>query len=151
MNPEAGPKCLEGSCLHCVIGGMWSGLDDADPRFPRCVAGCLGWDYPAIEDLLLGWNKKNKEELKKALITGQVRYHKQKKQKILPPNCRSYYQDFQVCTPDHLCEKIKNPVQYSKRKVYFLNKKTRTRLTEEQKEMRRKFRQKKNANKKKGN
>lgn len=106
----------------------------------------LNWGYNEIENLLLEWNKKNKEPLKEQIIKTQLSYHKQKSKKILPPNCKSYYQDFGVCFPDNLCEKIKNPVNYSKRKGFLINKLSikpkREKLTEEQKEMRRKYREK---------
>ena len=53
---------------------------------------------------------------------GQLRYHKQKKKRILPPNCKEFYQEIGICYPDNLCEKIKNPVSYSRRKTKFLQK-----------------------------
>ena len=34
-----------------------------------------------------------------------------------------YYKDFGVCKPDNLCSRIKNPVNYAKRKTFYLNKK----------------------------
>ena len=140
---EAIPKELFPPCINNIL----SGLEDGRKRSLFILTNfftSVGWSYDQIQDELLEWNKKNQEKLKEALITGQVRYHKQKKQKILPPNCRSYYKDFGVCSPDNLCEKIKNPVQYSKRKVFYLTKTRkpqRKKLTEEQKEMRRKYRE----------
>ena len=140
---EAIPKELFPPCINNIL----SGLEDGKKRSLFILTNfftSVGWNYDSIQEELLEWNKKNQEQLREALITGQVRYHKQKKQKILPPNCRSYYQDFGVCMPDNLCEKIKNPVQYSKRKVFYLNKTRkpqRTKLTEEQKEMRRRYRE----------
>jgi DNA primase large subunit len=75
---------------------------------------------------------------------GQLRYAKLKK-KILPPhNCRRFYQDFGVCFPDNLCDTIKNPLQYAKKKTRLTTKKEakRPKLTKEQLEMRRKYREK---------
>lgn len=140
---EAIPKELFPPCINNIL----SGLEDGRKRSLFILTNfftSVGWSYDQIQDELLEWNKKNQEQLKEALITGQIRYHKQKKQTILPPNCRSYYKDFGVCSPDNLCEKIKNPVQYSKRKVFYLTKTKkpqRKKLTEEQKEMRRKYRE----------
>ncbi len=144
---KAIPKELFPPCILNILNG----LEDGRKRSLFILTNFLtsvGWDYKNTEELLLEWNKKNQEQLREALITGQIRYHKQKKQKILPPNCRSYYQDFGVCSPDNLCEKIKNPVQYSKRKAYYLNKTKpkRQKLTKEQKEMRRKYRELKKQN-----
>lgn len=83
----------------------------------------VGWNYDEIEKYLRAWNKKNDEELREVNLIGQIRYHKQQKKKILPPNCSStmYYKDIRICKPDKLCEKIKNPVNYSKIKVKRLN------------------------------
>ncbi len=129
----------------CVLK-ILEGIEDGKKRSMFILTNFLtsvGWDYAKAEELLLQWNKKNKDPLRDALITGQIRYHKQRGQKTLPPNCRSYYQDFSVCFPDSLCDKIKNPVQYSKRKAFMLNR-TRAKkekLTDEQKEMRKQHRQ----------
>ena len=60
-----------------------------------------------------------------------------------PHNCRRYYEDFQVCKPDNLCDSIKNPLQYAKKKASLAGvgkKGAREKLTEEQKEQRRKYR-----------
>jgi len=129
----------------CILK-ILEGLEDGKKRSMFVLTNFLtsvGWNHDKAEELLMEWNKKNKEQLKEGLIRSQIRYHKQKNKKILPPNCREYYQDFHVCFPDSLCEKIKNPVQYSKRKVFLSLKLkgTRERLTEEQKEMRRKHRE----------
>ncbi len=104
------------------IKNILNGLEDGRKRSVFILLNyltSLGWDYDSIQELLLDWNKKNKEPLRENYILGQIRYHKQnwqnKKQKVLPPNCSNqmYYKDIGVCTPDSLCEKIKNPVNYS--------------------------------------
>jgi len=61
-----------------------------------------------------------------------------------PHNCKRYYQDLQVCKPDSFCAKIKNPLQYAKLKALQEGPKKgpRAKLTDEQKEMRRKHREK---------
>ena len=140
---EAIPVELFPPCILKIL----EGIDDGKKRSLFVLTNFLtsvGWSYDEVEEALIEWNKKNKEPLKEQLIRGQVSYHKRRKEKVLPPNCRSYYQDFGMCFPDSLCDKIKNPVQYSKRKAFIMNKpKSRSvRLTEEQKEMRRKHRQK---------
>jgi len=75
----------------------------------------LGWTHESIKNLLLEWNKKNKEPLRENYIISQLNYHKKNSERVLPPNCdnQSYYKDFGVCNPDSLCQKIKNPVNYS--------------------------------------
>ena len=117
------------------------GIEDGRKRFLFCIVNFLnsvGWSYEDIEAYLKKWNSKNPDPLREVLILGQVRYHKANKKKILPPNCdnKSYYQDIRICHPDNLCQKIKNPVQYSKRKAFFLNtqkKKAKPKPKEEQK------------------
>jgi len=109
------------------IQNILKGLEDGKKRSLFILTNFLtsvGWSYEKIEALLKEWNKKNNEPLRDVVLLGQTRYHKQQKKNILPPNCQNsmYYKDFAVCKPDNLCQKIKNPVQYAKRKVYYLNK-----------------------------
>ncbi len=111
----------------CIIR-ILKGLEDGRKRSLFLLVNYLtsvGWGYEQIDELLHKWNKKNKEPLREVLIKGQIRYHKQQKKKILPPNCANgmYYRDILVCTPDNLCKKIKNPVNYAKIKTRFLHKK----------------------------
>jgi hypothetical protein len=129
----------------CILK-ILEGLEDGRKRSMFILVNFLtsvGWTHEKAEELLLEWNKKNKTALREGDIRGQIRYHKQKNKRVLPPNCRSYYQDFSVCFPDTLCDRIKNPVQYSKRRAFMLNKTKgkRAKLTEEQKEMRRQHRE----------
>ena len=110
-------------CIQNVL----KGLEDGKKRSLFILTNFLtsvGWDYNKIEEKLKQWNKVNNEPLREVVLVGQLRYHKQKKKKILPPNCQNgmYYKDFNICKPDQLCSKIKNPVQYAKRKTYYLNK-----------------------------
>jgi len=83
----------------------------------------VGWDYPDVEDYIHVWNKKNEEQLRETVIKGQIGYHRSQKKKVLPPNCdnKMYYQDIGICCPDDLCNRVKNPVNYAKKKAYFLN------------------------------
>ncbi len=109
------------------IQNILKGIEDGKKRSIFILVNFLtsvGWDYDKIEGLLKDWNKKNPEPVREVYIVGQLRYHKQQKKKILPPNCQNlmYYKDFGVCTPDNLCQKIKNPVNYSRRKTFYLKK-----------------------------
>ncbi|MBW2999344.1 hypothetical protein KY339_01620 [Candidatus Woesearchaeota archaeon] len=146
---EAIPKELFPPCIKLGL----KGLKDGKKRFMFCVVNFLvasGWNYEQIEELLTEWNKKNDEPLREVSIKGHVRYHKQQRKKVLPPNCDNemYYKGIQLCRPDPLCAKIKNPVNYARRKVFYKNseqeqeKPKKAKLTEEQKEMRRKYRKK---------
>lgn len=115
------PEALFPPCIQNIL----KGLEDGRKRSLFILANFLtsvGWNYEQIENLLDVWNKKNKEPLRDVLIKGQLRYHKQQKKNILPPNCANsmYYKDLQICKPDGICSKIKNPVNYSKRKVFLM-------------------------------
>jgi hypothetical protein len=119
---QAIPEELFPPCIKAILRG----LDDGKKRSLFILTNFLssaGWDYEKIKQRLTEWNKKNKEPLREVLIVGHLRYHQQKQKKILPPNCSNnmYYKDMRICLPDNLCGRIKNPVQYSKRKAFALN------------------------------
>ncbi|MEK6921566.1 MAG: thyroglobulin type-1 repeat-containing protein, partial [Nanoarchaeota archaeon] len=139
----------------CMKLGL-QGLKDGKKRFMFMLVNFLlsvGYDYAAIDAILDEWNKKNPEPLRDVLLKGQVRYAQQTRKKVMPPNCdnQGYYKDMQICHPDGLCGRIKNPAQYAKRRTFLANlrkeesengvKAMRPHLTEEQKEMRKKFRE----------
>ena len=108
----------------CILKGL-QGLDDGRKRFVFALNNfltCVGWNHDKIKTLIYDWNKKNREELREVYIKGQLRYHKQRKQRILPPNCKKFYHEIGICFPDNLCERIKNPVSYARRKTKFLQK-----------------------------
>ena len=76
--------------------------------------GKIGWEKKEIEQYILKWNKENNTEpLRNNYITSQLRYFKPGDK--LPPNCNNegYYKGMGICLPDNLCQKIKNPVNYT--------------------------------------
>jgi DNA-directed RNA polymerase subunit RPC12/RpoP len=85
---------------------------------------CVGWDYPDIDELLHKWNQNNSEPLREREIKSKITYHKTQKKKVLPPNYsnKMYYADLGVLSEEEATGKFKNPVTYSKKKIYFLNK-----------------------------
>ncbi|MBS1266530.1 MAG: hypothetical protein MAG795_00497 [Candidatus Woesearchaeota archaeon] len=108
----------------CMNLGL-KGLKDGRKRFMFCLMNFLkscGWSHEQIEQRVRKWNKKNPEHLRPSILEGQLKYRKHRPEVILPPNCQnlSYYSDIRICKPDNLCKKIKNPVQYSKRKIKYL-------------------------------
>lgn len=109
------------------INLIFNGLEDGRQRALFILVNFLksvGWGFKEIDEYIRKWNDQNEEPLKEAIIRSHLSYHARKKQIILPPNCdnKAYYLDFHVCKPDNLCQYIKNPVQYSKRKVFFMDK-----------------------------
>ncbi|RJQ17547.1 hypothetical protein C4573_01045 [Candidatus Woesearchaeota archaeon] len=105
-------------CIQKILLGMEDGRKRALFILINFF-GSIGWDYSKIEETILAWNKKNKEPLRDTYVMGQLRYAKVNKKKILPPNCnnQAYYKDLNVCCPDDLCKRVKNPVNYAKRKA----------------------------------
>ena len=109
----------------CIQIGL-KGMRDGRKRFVFILLNfltCMGWSYDQIDETIKKWNEKNEEPLRETISVGQLRYHKQKSKRMLPPNCQNlmYYVDIGICKPDNLCKKIKNPVQYSKRKTKYLH------------------------------
>ena len=101
-------------CMKNILNGMGDGKKRAMFALINFLKS-INWNDDEIEKLILDWNKKNtdkSEPLKEQYIKAQLRYAKSKKDSILPPNCKSYYEGLRVCTPDNICNKIKNPVGY---------------------------------------
>jgi hypothetical protein len=138
------------------IAQILSGLEDGKKRSMFVLINFLsntGYDYDKIDEILHDWNNRNREPLREVLVKGQVRYRRVQKKRVLPPNCSNmaYYKNFGVCHPDNFCARIRNPVNYTVLKAKIAqgkDKNGRKKLTEEQKEMRRKFREKKKLEKK---
>ena len=118
------PEHLFPPCIKLISKGLEDGRKRSLFIITNFLTSC-GWGYDKIEKFLREWNKRNNEALREVLIVGQIRYHKGRKEKILPPNCsnKMYYVDMGICKPDNLCSKVKNPVNYARRKGRFLNKK----------------------------
>lgn len=104
-------------CIKRILAGLEDGRKRAVFILINFLASC-GWDYGMIEKRLFEWNDKNHEPLRPQYILGQLRYAKQSKEVKPPPNCDNlaYYKGFSVCKQDELCNQIKNPLQYAKRK-----------------------------------
>jgi len=140
------PEELFPPCITLIL----KGVTDGRKRSVFVLLNFLrsaGWSYEQIEERLTEWNAHNTELLREIFIKSHIRYHKQKKQILLPPNCdnRAYYVGMQVCKPDVLCSRIKNPVNYAKAKARHLMQnmqgtKGRSKLSDEQKAMRKKYR-----------
>jgi len=117
---DAAPEESFPPCVKHMLGE----LDDGKKRALFALTHFLrtvGWSHEAIEAKLLEWNEKQKEPLKQTYIRGQLRYFKTQTAR-LPPNCNNeaYYKGIGVCTPDHLCRTLNNPVSYTKRRLFNL-------------------------------
>lgn len=124
---EAIPESFFPPCIKSILNGLEDGKKRAIFILMNFLTS-VGWNYEQIDKLLEEWNKRNPEPLREVVLKGQMRYHRQHKKRVLPPNCdnQMYYKDFQVCNPDNLCSKIKNPVNYTRRKARYMNKGTKS-------------------------
>jgi len=101
-------------CIKTILNG----LTDGRKRGVFCLInylGKIGWGKEDIREYVLKWNQeKNPVPLREVYIKGQMA-HFVPGQK-LPPNCdnESYYLSFGAkCKNESLCQKIKNPVNYT--------------------------------------
>ena len=119
LAPEkAIPEVLFPDCIKKILNG----LEDGRKRGLFILTNFLssvGWDYEMIEKRVREWNQRNKEPLRENYVVAQLRYHKQRKKNILPPNCDNdmYYRDMRVKCADQVCSKCRNPVNCARRKA----------------------------------
>jgi DNA primase catalytic subunit len=109
-------------CIQAILKGLADGKKRSLFILVNFLDSC-GYSSDEIEKILADWNKKNKEPLREVNIVGHLRYHKNAKKKVPPPNCdnEAYYKAIGVCCPDNFCARIKNPVSYATRKVKLTN------------------------------
>ncbi len=106
-------------CIRNILKGM----EDGRKRSLFILINyfkLLGWDWDTITNEILEWNKRNKEPLSMRYIKSQLSYYKRRKDYMIP-NCSSenFYKDLNICTPDNTCKRIKNPINYSYKKVRY--------------------------------
>lgn len=79
----------------------------------------MGWTWEQIDKELMEWNEKNLPPLRINYIKTQLRWHKTQKRNILPPNCdnENFYKDIGVYCGDEFHKNVKNPINYSYRKL----------------------------------
>ncbi len=141
---NAAPESFFPLCITQMLGGMKDGKKRAMFVLINFLAS-VGWNADAIEKRLGEWNQKNAEAgepLRETVLRGRLRYHRQQKRIVLPPNCdnAAYYASMGVKCSGEICAKCTNPVQYVRRMVWKAQhagkgkeKKKRV-LTEEQKQ-----------------
>jgi len=112
------PKDTFPPCIRNILNGLSEGRKRSMFIMLNFLRSSK-WVWDDIEKLLIEWNQKNTPPLAESLILSQIRWHKNKENAVLPPNCyqEGWYTDFGVCTPDQTCKKIKNPVNYPFRKM----------------------------------
>ncbi|VVB83683.1 Eukaryotic and archaeal DNA primase, large subunit [uncultured archaeon] len=117
--------------------------DRSEKNFPPCIKKILlgvqdgkkralfalinffrsaGTEKDELEKILYSWNERNQPPLHQGYIKTQISWALKRKP-IMPPNCMEFYQGVGVCSPDELCRRIKNPVNYLVRKNFQSNRK----------------------------
>jgi len=99
------------------------GIDDGKKRAVFALINffrSIGTEKDELEKILYSWNEKNKPPLQTGYIKSQISWALRKKP-IMPPNCKEFYQGIAVCSPDALCNLIKNPVNYVVKKNFQSN------------------------------
>jgi len=81
----------------------------------------IGMDKAEMENRLYSWNKKNDVPLKNGYLKSQLDWA-YKRKPLMPPNCKEFYSGLGVCSPDNMCNYIKNPVNYVAKKNFGANK-----------------------------
>ena len=76
-----------------------------------CFLLNLGWKPEDVKAMLIEWNSKNQEPLKEPQLLYTLRDQMRRGKPLMCPNCNAdnYYKSYGVCTPDRLCQNIKNP------------------------------------------
>lgn len=100
-------------CINLILNGMEDGKKRSIFILTNYL-GKIGWSRDDIEAFLHKWNEeKNHPPLREVYLKGQL--HNFQAGAKLPPNCNNegYYKGLNVCKPDGLCSKIKNPVNYT--------------------------------------
>ena len=102
------------------IKNILKGLEDGKKRSLFILINIfrsIGMEKQEMEEKISSWNEKNKPPLKKGYIQGQLKWSYDRKPK-LPPNCKKFYQEVGICSPDNFCSKVKNPLNYVIRKNF---------------------------------
>lgn len=104
-------KIIFPPCIQNILKGMKDGKKRALFIMINYL-NSLNFTEQEITQKIEEWNSKNLPKLSSSYINGQLSYAFKHK-KIMPPNCDKYYKDIKICSPDSLCGKIKNPLNYT--------------------------------------
>lgn len=117
LSPEFYPPCIKK-----LLAGMKS---DGRKRALFILLNYLksiNLEQEKIEKTVEEWNNKNYKKLREGYIRAQLEWFRRQK-KVLPPNCdKPLYRELAICSDeirDTLCNKIKNPVNYSVKRLSF--------------------------------
>ncbi len=110
-------------CIKLILDGLHDGKKRSLFILLNFLSS-VGYSYDEIENIIRAWNAKNAEPLRENYLLGQIKYHKMQRKKMPPPNCdnKAYMIDIGVCKPDTFCPKIRNPAQYTLKKIKVVKK-----------------------------
>ena len=133
--PKRKPGKIPEEFFPPCIKKILSGLSDGRKRSIFTLATFLrnmGWSSEEIEKRIFEWNSRNSPPLRENYIRTQLKWHFRQERDILPANCRSdlFYTSIGVCSPDKICENVKNPVSYPFRLISLSKKKVHRRRKE---------------------
>ncbi|MBU5688633.1 MAG: hypothetical protein KQA41_00180 [Candidatus Aenigmarchaeota archaeon] len=99
----------------CIKKLLQGGMSDGRKRGLFILITFLrnaGWTWEQIETEILEWNNKNKP-LPARYINSQLKWFKQQKKDLLPPNCdQQVYKDLGLYCGEEMHKDIKNPLNY---------------------------------------
>lgn len=109
--PEAFPPCVKNILEQ-------KDITDCRKRrmgFLQAYLMQAGRSAQEMSDEILTWNASLKNPLPSQYVTSQIKSHAKKTKPLMPPNCgnEEMVRVTGVCTPDGLCNGLKNPIQYS--------------------------------------
>ncbi len=98
------------------IQHLSKGLPDGKKRALFCLMnflGKIGWNRDEVEKYIFEWNKRNPEPLREVYIKGQFSSFVAGEK--LPPNCdnEGYYKALGCKCEPGICQRVKNPVNYT--------------------------------------
>ncbi len=99
----------------CIKKLLQGGMSDGRKRGLFILITFLrnaGWTWEQVEKEVMEWNSKNKP-LPIRYINSQLKWFKQQKKDLLPPNCdQQVYKDLGIYCGDEMHRDIKNPINY---------------------------------------
>lgn len=106
----------------CILNILKGNMEDGKKRSLFVLIKFLshmGWSREDIDKCIHDWNSKNPQPLRENSLAEQLKYHTARKDNIMAPNCaNTMYKELRICTPDNLCSRIKNPINYSMRRAW---------------------------------
>tara|TARA_Y100000310_G_scaffold344870_1_gene460140 strand:- start:3554 stop:4930 length:1377 start_codon:yes stop_codon:yes gene_type:complete len=117
-------------CMKLLLGGI---KEDGRKRALFALMNffkSLNYSSETIRQKINEWNEKNSEPLREGYVISQLN-SMLRSRVFLPPNCENegYYKALGVCKPNNLCQRIKNPLNYTLLNIRIENQNKRKKKT----------------------